>query len=110
MSVLLGHRVLLRWRRDITTLLVPRTQLEHVSQQLRDGKLPADNLVIYDVMQKSFVKVDEKGTEAAAATSVVIGPTSAPPSITFDRPFLFAIRERFSGTILFMGVIGDPGV
>lgn len=67
-----------------------------------------DDLFIYEVMQKTFVKVDEKGTEAAAATSVSIGPTSLPPSITFDRPFLFAIRERFSGTILFMGVIGDP--
>lgn len=67
-----------------------------------------DDLYIYDVVQKSFVKVDEKGTEAAAATAVIIGPTSAPPSLTFDRPFLFAVRERFSGTILFMGVIGDP--
>ncbi|NIQ58291.1 MAG: hypothetical protein GWN71_34620 [Gammaproteobacteria bacterium] len=37
-----------------------------------------------------------------------MGPVSLPPSVTFDRPFLFAIRERFSGTILFLGVIGDP--
>jgi serine protease inhibitor len=67
-----------------------------------------DDLYVYDVMQKSFVKVDEKGTEAAAATAVVIGPTSLPPSVIFDRPFLFAIRERYSGTILFVGIIGDP--
>jgi serine protease inhibitor len=66
------------------------------------------DLYIYEVQQKTYVKVDEKGTEAAAATSVSIGPTSLPPSVTFDRPFVFAIRERLSGTILFLGVIGDP--
>jgi serine protease inhibitor len=67
-----------------------------------------DDLYIFEVRQKTFVKVDEKGTEAAAATSVGVGVVSVPPNITFDRPFLFAIRERLSGTILFMGVIGDP--
>jgi serine protease inhibitor len=67
-----------------------------------------EDLFIYDVQQKTYVRVDEEGTEAAAATSVTVGPTSAPPSVTFDRPFLFAIRERYSGTVLFLGVIGDP--
>jgi serine protease inhibitor len=66
------------------------------------------DLYISEVFQKTFLRVDEEGTEAAAATSVGMGPTSAPPSLVFDRPFLFAIRERFSGTILFIGVIGDP--
>jgi len=62
-------------------------------------------LVITRVIQKTFVDVNEEGTEAAAATSVGIGLTSLPPSIRVDRPFLFVIRERFSGTILFMGKI-----
>ena len=62
-------------------------------------------LVITKVIQKTFVDVNEEGTEAAAATSVGIGVTSAPPSIRVDRPFLFVIRERFSGTILFVGKI-----
>jgi len=62
-------------------------------------------LIITKVIQKTFVDVNEEGTEAAAATSVGIGLTSAPPSIRVDRPFLFVIRERFSGTILFMGKI-----
>jgi serine protease inhibitor len=62
-------------------------------------------LVITKVIQKTFVDINEEGTEAAAATSVGIGVTSAPPSIRVDRPFLFVIRERFSGTILFMGKI-----
>jgi serine protease inhibitor len=65
-------------------------------------------LFIGEAFQKTFLKVDEEGTEAAAATGIAM-PTSVPPSVTFDRPFLFAIRERFSGTILFIGVIGDPG-
>jgi serine protease inhibitor len=51
------------------------------------------------------VDVNEEGTSAAAATSVGIGLTSAPMTVQFDRPFLFAIRERHSGTILFVGQV-----
>jgi len=66
-------------------------------------------LYISEVRHKSFVDVNEEGTEAAAATVVEIRETSAGPSrIVIDRPFLFAIREKFSGTILFMGLIMDP--
>jgi serine protease inhibitor len=65
-------------------------------------------LHISEVRQKAFVEVDEKGTQAAAATSVSVGPTSAPPGFTADRPFLFVIRERLSGTILFTGLVYDP--
>lgn len=67
-----------------------------------------DDLHISSVLQKTFVNVNEEGTEAAAATSVTVTATSAPPSIRADRPFLFAIRERLSGTILFVGAIVDP--
>ena len=66
------------------------------------------DLYISDVKQKTFVDVNEVGTEAAAVTSVGIGVTSLPPSIRFDRPFVFAIRERLSGTVLFMGKIVRP--
>ncbi|MFW5947030.1 MAG: serpin family protein [Gemmatimonadota bacterium] len=69
------------------------------------------DLFISRVIHQTFVKVDEAGTEAAAATAVEMRETTAPadpPRITFDRPFLFAIRERYSGTILFLGVVGDP--
>jgi len=60
------------------------------------------------VKQKSFVSVDEEGTEAGAATGVGVGPTSAPQPFRVDRPFLFAIRERLSGTVLFVGAVEDP--
>jgi serine protease inhibitor len=68
----------------------------------------ASDLHISRVKQKAFIDVHELGTEAAAATSVVMRVTSMPPELTFDRPFVFAIRERSSGTLLFVGRVGDP--
>jgi serine protease inhibitor len=62
-------------------------------------------LVITRVLQKTFVDVDEEGTEAAAATIVGVGLTSLPAAFRADRPFMVVIRERFSGTILFIGKI-----
>jgi serpin B len=62
-------------------------------------------LVITQVLQKTFVDVDEEGTEAAAATVVGVGVTSAQAAFRADRPFMVVIRERFSGTILFIGKI-----
>lgn len=68
-------------------------------------------LFISAVKHKTYVDVNEEGTEAAAVTSVEMGLTSAgPPAIRIDRPFLFALRENLSGTILFMGVIRHPTI
>lgn len=69
---------------------------------------PAPDAHISRVNQKTYMRVDEEGTEAAAATSVVIGVTSAPPGVVVDRPYILAIRENLSGTILFLGVVRDP--
>ena len=69
-----------------------------------------DDIYITRVEQKAFIDVHELGTEAAAATSVGVGVTSLPPSITFNHPFTFAIRERESGAIIFIGRVGDPTV
>ena len=63
---------------------------------------------ITNVKHKTWVEVNEEGTEAAAATSVGVGVTSVSPSVTVDRPFIFVIRERLSGTILFIGKVVDP--
>lgn len=65
-------------------------------------------LHISRVRQKAFVDVDEEGTRAAAVTSVEMKVTSAPMMFRADRPFLFAIRERLSGALLFTGVVRDP--
>lgn len=70
------------------------------------------DLSVTGVFHKAFVKVDEKGTEAAAATGAVVGATSAPiqPPIEFtmDRPFLYLIRDRRMGVVLFAGRVADP--
>ncbi len=64
------------------------------------------DLFISDVLHKAYVSVDEKGTEAAAATAVVIGTTAMPVNVItlkIDRPFIFVIQDNQSGTILFIG-------
>ncbi len=78
--------------------------------QANDGQ----RLFISRVKHKTYLDVNEEGTEAAAATSVEVGVTSAPvePEKPFemvvDRPFFLAIRDRQTGAILFMGAIVDP--
>jgi serine protease inhibitor len=76
---------------------------------------PAERLYIGSVVHKAFVAVDEKGTEAAAATAVIMAAGAAMPmQVDFtpvfraDRPFIFLIRERQSGTILFIGRLLRP--
>jgi serpin B len=76
---------------------------------------PNDYLYISDVFHKTFVEVDEKGTEAAAATAVVMMRATAhfeekpkPIEVRVDRPFLFAIQHRPSGACLFLGRVADP--
>ena len=70
------------------------------------------DLFISHVVHKAFVCVDEAGTEAAAATAVVMKLTAAPGTpvevVTVDRPFVFLIRDIETGTILFVGRIVDP--
>ncbi len=66
-------------------------------------------LFISEVNHKSFVEVNEEGTEAAAVTSVVVSRGASTGFVMrVDRPFIFAIRENHSGTILFIGKIVDP--
>ena len=69
------------------------------------------DLFIADVIHKAFVSVDEAGTEAAAATAVMMALTAMPGSpveVTVDRPFVFLIRDIKTGAILFIGRVLDP--
>jgi serpin B len=76
------------------------------------GMSKESDLHIDDVVHKAFVSVDEAGTEAAAATGVIVGTTSMPPepvTVTLDRPFVFLIRDIQTGAILFIGRVMNPG-
>ena len=67
----------------------------------------ADSFVIHE----AFLAVDEEGTEAAAATAIVVQVESASPDpirLTVDRPFIFLIRDAQTGAILFLGRVLDP--
>lgn len=76
--------------------------------------LGAAGLYVTNVVHKTFLAIDEQGTEAAAATAIVIAPTAAPIEqprrIDFiaDRPFFLALRHRESGAILFIGRVMEP--
>ena len=68
-------------------------------------------LFIKDVIHKAFVAVDEAGTEAAAATAVIMPasmPSGEPVQVTVDRPFIFLIRDIETGAILFAGRVVNP--
>ena len=76
---------------------------------------PNDYLYISNVFHKTFIAVDEKGTEAAAATAVVMmratamaGPKPKPIEVRVDRPFVYAIQHVPSGVCLFLGRVTDP--
>ena len=115
---------------DTGDILLPRFKLEYdidleepltemgmgiaFSEMLADfSKMSSQNdLFISSVLHKSFVEVNEEGTEAAAVTVVRIGITSGGRSHGFsmiiNRPFLFVIRENRSGVIMFIGKIVNP--
>ncbi len=76
------------------------------------GMSTESDLHIDDVIHKAFVSVDEAGTEAAAATAVIVGATAMPvepTTVTLDRPFVFLVRDIQTGAILFVGRVMNPG-
>ena len=75
------------------------------------GMTGSKDLQISQVVHKAFVSVDEKGTEAAAATGVsmlLAGPGKEPIPVTVNRPFIFLIRDTGTGTVLFLGRVFNP--
>jgi serpin B len=70
-----------------------------------------EKLFVALVVHQANISVDEEGTEAAAATAVVMAgsaPPATPIVMTLDRPFVFALRDRASGAVLFVGQVVDP--
>ncbi|MGH2356943.1 MAG: serpin family protein [Candidatus Limnocylindria bacterium] len=73
----------------------------------------SDGFVIQAVVHAAYIDVDERGTEAAASTAVIMGFTSGVEvevALTVDRPFIIAVRDTRTGAILFLGRIADPSV
>jgi len=108
-----------------TDLYLPRFELEYenslveelIAMGMQDafdpggadfsGIKPDHQMSISEVKHKTYVKVNEEGTEAAAVTAVVV-TDSAPPSLRFNRPFLLVIHDDHSQAMIFMGKIVDP--
>ncbi|HMO41281.1 MAG TPA: serpin family protein, partial [Saprospiraceae bacterium] len=67
-----------------------------------------EDLHISAVRHKAFVEIDEKGTEAAAVTSIEFETTSLPPEIIVNRPFVFVIRDNKTNSVLFIGKMMQP--
>ena len=136
-SGLLNFQNLEMWRKDAKEsnfiLKMPKFKLRQKMDNMKDDLMemglvrpfsfhpenftklfsnPTDDLKISRVIHDALIEVDEKGTEAAAATIVeLVERTSAPsfPSVVvLDKPFIFFIQEKHSGAILFMGKLGDP--
>lgn len=106
-----------RYKANYGTSLKKTLQSMGMSDAFTSGKanfnaLSNETLFIGDVLQKTFVKVDEEGAEAAAVTSVSLMATAAgppqPKNMVLNRPFIYIIRERGAGNILFIGKNGYP--
>jgi serpin B len=108
----------LTWQKRLNDALAALGMTDAFSSARADltgiaSPVPGDGtLHVSGVVHQAFVAVDEKGTEAAAATAVVAGGGGAPPPppipVIVDRPFLFLIRDRTTGQILFLGRVVDP--
>lgn len=85
--------------------------LFHPGKKLFPGIIDQESW-IQQAVHKTFIQVDENGTEAAAATGIAVGTRGAPPRdlpvVTVDRPFVYAITDPKTKTVLFVGVVKDP--
>jgi serpin B len=90
--------------RDTLVAMGMRAPFEDADFSGMDG---TRSLSIDDVYHKAFIAVDEAGTEAAAATAVVM-TRGMPPALRIDRPFVYLIRDTATGSILFVGQVLDP--
>jgi serine protease inhibitor len=123
------ERIRRQFRNADGTVLVPKFKVEYSTELKRpleslgmklafyagraDFSGIAPHLYISAAIQKTFVDVNEEGTEAAAVTGIVATTTavrlpSQPFQMLVDRPFLFLIEDRPTQTILFVGLVFDP--
>lgn len=105
-----------KWKHELSLDLVPTFRALGAgslfsSEADLSGISSGSRLFVQAIVHKAFIEVAEEGTEAAAATGISVGRTSAPVesiAVTFDRPFVYAIVDKALGTVLFLGRVGDP--
>jgi serpin B len=104
-----------KWRFRLQAELTPTLQALGIREAFTDqadlSAMSRDlDLAVSAVLHEAFIAVDEEGTEAAAATAVVVGVTSLPMTrpLQLNRPFLFVIHEVEHATPLFIGRVDDP--
>ena len=98
----------LHYKKELSDVLTDLRMGVAFTDQANFRNIADTSLAISKVKHKTFLKVDEEGTEASGATSVGVRVTSAPPWFVVNRPFVVVIRENHSGTILFIGTVMDP--
>jgi len=103
-----------RWGASLVSELKALGMTDAFSRETADlGRIStSQGLFVQDVLHKTYLRVDEKGTEAAAVTSTQIGatalPVTPPVEMTVDRPYLMAIVDNDSGAVLFLAAVRDP--
>ena len=102
----------IEFKMQMNTVLKELGMVEAFDDQQADfsnlGSSASGNLFLNKVLHKTFLKVDEKGADGAAVTSVGVGVTSLPPTFRFDRPFVALILDRRTGVQIFTAKIEDP--
>jgi len=101
-------RFTVRYEKTLNDILSALGMTVAFTHQANFRGIADTSLALDKVKHKTFLRVDEDGTEASAATSVGVGIVSADPAVVVDRPFVVAIRENHSGTILFLGAVMNP--
>lgn len=101
----------IKYKRELSTDLksmgMERVFNDNLAQLEKVGNA-GGNIYLTRVIHDTFLKIDEKGAEGAAVTTVGFGAESVPPTISFDRPFLVVLRHVESGVPIFIGKISDP--
>lgn len=100
------------WDASLTEPLTDLGMIDAFDKNTADfsGMSTAEPLFVSDVLHKAFIGVDEYGTEAAAATAVIVSTWSEPIPFTADHPFLFFIRDTETSAILFAGQVINPSL
>ncbi len=110
------HLTMPRFRTEFGTSLKPMLNAMGIDDAFTAdadfSKISKTPLLINDVIQKSYISVDEDGAEAAAVTAVQMRAAGLPREelkfLTLDRPFIYAIKSNATGEILFIGKVGNP--